>query len=72
MLPTAPSPAPLREADEAALDAFRARALGMLCPAGLAGLPQLSVPAGTVEGGPVGLGLVGPPGGDRTLVAAAG
>lgn len=71
VLPTSPGPAPLRDADEPTLDAFRARALQLLCPAGLAGLPQLSMPAGRVEGAPVGLGLVGAPGTDRGLIAVA-
>ena len=71
VLPTSPGPAPRRDADNAALDAFRGRALQLLCPAGLAGLPQLSVPAGTVEGAPVGISLVGARGADRALVAAA-
>jgi amidase len=38
---------------------FRMRAFEMLCPAGLAGFPQLSIPAGSVENGPVGLSFVG-------------
>lgn len=71
VLPTSPAPAPLLTASEADLNGFRTRALEMLCPAGLAGLPQLSVPAGTVDGGPVGLSLVGAPGQDRQVIALA-
>ncbi len=71
VLPTSPAPAPLLSARESELDAFRKRALEMLCPAGLGGLPQLSVPAGRVEGGPVGLSLVGAAGQDRQLIALA-
>lgn len=71
VLPTGPGPAPFRHADSAALDVFRTDALHMLCPAGLAGLPQLSLPAGSVDGAPVGLSLVGAAGQDRTLLAAA-
>lgn len=71
VLPTGPGPAPMRDADEPTLDLFRNRALRMLCPAGLAGLPQLSCPAGTVDGGPVGLSLVGAAGSDRALVELA-
>jgi amidase len=71
MLPTSPGPAPLRRADDAALDDFRTAALELLCPAGLAGLPQISIPAGVVDGGPVGLSLVGPPGSDGLLLAMA-
>lgn len=71
ILPTSPGPAPLCEADDAALDDFRTAALELLCPAGLAGLPQISIPAGLVEGGPVGLSLVGPRGSDGVLLGIA-
>ena len=71
VLPASPGPAPLRNADEASLDAFRGRALRLLCPAGLAGMPQLTIPGGMAEGAPVGLGLVGPRGSDRRLIALA-
>ena len=43
----------------------------MLCVAGLAGLPQLSLPSATRLGAPLGLSLVGPPGSDRSLVRLA-
>ena len=49
----------------------RNRALQMLCVAGLAGLPQLSLPWATRLGAPLDLSLVGPPGSDRSLVALA-
>jgi len=71
VLPTSPGPAPRRDSDQAEQDDFRARALEMLCPAGHAGLPQLSMPAGTVDGGPVGLGLLGAAGAEETLLATA-
>ncbi|MEM8664429.1 MAG: amidase family protein, partial [Pseudomonadota bacterium] len=71
VVPTGPDPAPFVGSAEPDLDAFRQRALRMLCPAGLAGLPQLSIPAGRVDGGPVGLSLVGPAGSDAALVALA-
>lgn len=72
VLPASPSPAPKRSADGTELETFRRRALHLLCAAGLAGLPQISIPAGMVDGAPVGLGLVGAPGSDRTLLALAG
>ena len=71
VLPSSPGPAPQLEADETTLDAFRGRALKILCTAGLASLPQLSVPAGEVAGAPVGLSLAGAPGRDRALIAVA-
>lgn len=69
--PTVPGPAPFREAAEATLDGFRARALAMLAPAGLCGAPQLNLPAGSVDGGPVGLSLIGAPGDDALLLSVA-
>lgn len=71
VLPTSPGPAPMRDSDQATQDEFRARALEMLCPAGHAGLPQISLPAGAVDGGPVGLSLLGPRGGEEVLLATA-
>jgi len=46
-------------------------ALELLCAAGLASLPQISIPAGTVEGAPVGLSLIAGPGQDGLLLALA-
>ena len=69
VMPTSPEPAPMKNADQAALAAFRMRALAMLSPAGLAGLPQLSIPAGTVDGAPVGMSLIGGPGTDGMLLS---
>ncbi len=71
VLPTSPGPAPMRDSNQMAQEDFRARALEMLCPAGHAGLPQLSIPAGTVDGGPVGLSLMGPRNGEEMLFATA-
>jgi amidase len=58
VLPTAPGMAPLRNTPEQALDVFRARALELLCPAGHAGLPQISMPFGMLEGCPIGLPII--------------
>jgi amidase len=70
--PVLHAPAPRLDSDQAGFDAYRAEAMIFLCPAGLAGLPQLVLPAGLVEGAPVGLSLIGPKGSDRALVALAG
>ena len=56
---------------EAGMDSYRNRALQMLCVAGLAGPPQLSLPLATRLGAPLGLSLVGPSGSDRGLVTLA-
>lgn len=70
-LPTAPGPAPLRTATGEAVEAFRQRAQRMTCISGLSGLPQISIPAARVDGAPVGLSLIGPPGCDLDLLALA-
>lgn len=67
-LPTAPSIAPLIDASPAELDSVRVRIMRLTCMAGLAGLPQISIPAGTVAGCPAGLSLIGWPGGDEILL----
>ncbi|MFC5355508.1 amidase [Azospirillum himalayense] len=71
VLPSAPGIAPLRGSSGAAVDAERGRALAILCPAGLAGLPQLSIPAARLQGCPLGLSLIGPRGSDSALLAIA-
>ena len=71
VLPTMPGIAPRLDASEAEFERFRSRAVSMLCMAGLAGLPQISLPMMTVDGCPVGLSLIGPPGRDRALLDLA-
>jgi len=71
LLPTLPTIAPRLDAAEETFEAFRARALSILCIAGLAGLPQISLPLATLEGCPLGLSLIGPAGRDRALIAFA-
>lgn len=71
VLPTSPSPAPLIDSDQASLETFRAAALQLLCAAGLAGLPQLNIPAGEVDGAPVGLSILGGPNADDRLIGLA-
>ncbi|MEP9376459.1 amidase [Aquabacter sp. CN5-332] len=71
ILPTAPGIAPLRDTPGDQLEAFRARALELLCPAGHSGLPQISLPMGTLEGCPVGLSFIAPRGKDEVLLSLA-
>jgi len=68
-LPTAPGIAPLLNTPAADLEVFRGRALGLLGIAGLAGLPQVSLPVGIVNGCPVGLSLIGRRDADLDLLA---
>ena len=70
-VPSVPDIAPLRGADPHSTEDFRGRALTLLCMAGLAGLPQLSLPAGKISGCPIGLSLIGPRDSDMMLLAIA-
>jgi amidase len=72
VLPTMPCIAPRLDDSEETFERVRTHAIGMLCIAGLAGLPQISLPLATVDGCPFGLSLIGPPGRDRALVDLAG
>jgi amidase len=69
--PTAPGIAPLRDSSGDALEAFRARALELLCPAGHAGLPQLSMPLAMLDQCPIALSIIGGRNCDEDLLAAA-
>ncbi len=69
--PTSPGPAPLLAATQAEQNAVRAGTMGVTAMSGLAGLPEVTLPAGRVEGAPVGLSLLAAPGRDRALLALA-
>lgn len=71
MLPTMPTIAPPRTLAGDALQAYRERALAVLCMAGQSGLPQVTMPLATLDGCPMGLSLIGPRGSDRALIALA-
>ena len=71
VLPATAGPAPLIGEDDAVVEAVRVRTLRLTCPAGLAGLPQITLPFRGADGLPRGIGLVGPAGSDRALVAWA-
>jgi amidase len=70
-LPTSPSIAPPLDLKGDELESFRVRVMRLTCMAGLAGLPQINLPVGTVSGCPVGLSLIGWPGGDEVLLDLA-
>lgn len=71
LMPTAPCLPPLLDARPDELDQFRSRTMNLTCIAGLGGLPQLSIPATSVSGCPVGLSLLGWSGGDEALLDMA-
>jgi amidase len=70
-LPTAPSIAPLIDMPAAALETHRLQVMRLTCTAGLAGLPQVTIPAGTASGCPAGLSFIGWAGGDEILLELA-
>jgi amidase len=70
-LPTAPCIAPLVDSTPEELDRYRTRVMRLTCTAGLAGLPQMNLPVGTLSGCPVGLSFIGWPGGDEALLDLA-
>ena len=70
-MPSAPCIAPKIDSTAAELDAYRTRVMRLTCTAGLGGLPQVSIPAGTVSGCPVGLSFIGWAGGDEALLDLA-
>jgi amidase len=67
-LPTAPGIAPKLATPSEELETFRARAFALLSVAGLARLPQISLPLGTMENCPIGLSLIAPRFADRGLL----
>jgi amidase len=70
-IPTSPSIAlPLNSGGEE-LEQFRSNALALLCVAGLAGLPQVSLPLASFDGCPLGVSLLGPRGSDERLFELA-
>ena len=71
VLPTVPGAAPLRDAGFDDQQAYRERALRLLCLSGLSGFPQITVPLGKVAGAPFGISLLGPANSDMALIRLA-
>jgi amidase len=71
VLPTVHTIAPLRNTPPTDLDDFRSRAMSLLCIAGLARLPQISLPLAQFDGCPLGLSLVAARGNDTLLLDLA-
>lgn len=69
--PTAPGPAPKLDASREEQQRVREAIIRVTAIAGLAGLPEVSIPGGQVDGAPVGISLVGARGRDRMLLAMA-
>ncbi|MDP3205659.1 MAG: amidase [Hydrogenophaga sp.] len=71
VLPSAASLAPRRDADPTDVDAVRLRTMSITCIAGLAGLPQVSLPLTLPDGTVLGVSLLGPAGSDLALIRLA-
>ncbi len=71
IVPTMPDIAPKLQSPADETIAFRERAMGMLCIAGLGGLPQVSLPFAHLHGCPVGVSLIAARGNDEMLLALA-
>jgi amidase len=70
-LPTAPGIAPLTTAAQADLEDFRRQAITLLSVAGLARVPQVSLPLASLDGCPLGLSIIAGRGADTALLALA-
>lgn len=71
VMPTMPGAAPLIETPFDDIQAYRERALRLLCLSGLSGFPQITIPLGAVDGSPFGISLLGPAGSDLALIRLA-
>jgi amidase len=71
VLPSAPGAAPKLNATADEIEAVRQRIQRLTSIAGLAGLPQVSLPGLSIEGSPIGLSLLGPEGSDHLLLKLA-
>jgi amidase len=70
-LPTAPCIAPRIDMTAEEAESFRVRVMRLGCASVLAGLPQITIPVGTVAGCPAGLSFMAWPGGDEALLDLA-
>ena len=71
VLPTMACIAPRLDSSEEEFERVRNRVGPLMSISSLSGLPQLSLPLATVDGCPLGLSFIGPPGRDRALIAVA-
>jgi len=70
-IPTTPSIALPEKSAGQELEKYRSRALALLCTAGLARLPQVSLPLASFDGCPMGVSLIGPRDSDHWLLDLA-
>ena len=72
VLPSSATTALSKTLSPAQVDDARMRTMRITCVAGIAGLPQVSIPMCTNEGLVYGVSLLGPPGSDLSLIKLAG
>lgn len=68
VIPTAPGAAPPLRLSGSAAEERRGKTMRLSCIAGIAGLPQITLPAGSVGGCPVGLSVIAGPNRDLRLL----
>ncbi|WP_042161058.1 amidase [Paenibacillus gorillae] len=68
IIPTTPGAAPKLGMNGPLMEERRAKAMQLTCIAGLTGLPQLTIPAGEVQGCPVGISIIAGYGQDSRLL----
>ena len=71
VFPTSPCIAPLVSAPPAELEAVRQATMGVTAIASLCGLPEVTIPATSARGAPIGLSFIAGAGRDRALLAFA-
>jgi amidase len=71
IIPTAHDLPPRRDAPVSAQVEFREKTLALTCVASLTRLPQITIPATTIDGCPVGLSILAGPRGESRLLAFA-
>jgi amidase len=71
LLPTTPGPGPLKSLRHSEMQEERVRIGSLGCIADGAGLPQISLPLGEMDGCPLGLSLIGSAGTDEALLGFA-
>jgi amidase len=68
IIPTAPGSPPLLNQSGEEMENRRTRTLQLSCIAGLAGLPQITIPLKTLKGLPIGFSVIAGPGQDIKLL----
>ena len=71
ILPTAPCIAPLLATSQQGLESYRVGVMRLVCIASISGLPQITIPIGTVDRAPVGISVIGWHHGDEALLLLA-